>query len=410
MADAMKIYKRRKDAEDDYREAEAMPGTPKDDALAEVMRMMEKAKQKPTPAPAPAKPEPKPQPEQKPAKPSKPEKGEGGESSEDDKPEDLFHRAVVKVVESEDFARTGDVSEAIEAACREVAEEVDAKVEAAIKSLPSKPAEREVVVVGADEPDAEGKPSEEVYTDVHELFAPIVKCIDNGDDFLLIGPAGCGKTHLMAMAAAACKRQYGSLSCSSGMSKSELAGWLLPHKDGGFGYVGTEFVRIVEEGGVFGLDEIDAADANGLLILNQLLANGSFPIPARYANPVAKRHERFVLGAAANTFGRGANRMYVGRNQLDEATLDRFACNIFEMDYDRKLETKLVTNEGVRDLFWKLRTAVETHKLRRIVSTRAMLKAQKVIAGGRETLGSVRERFLAGWTEEERSRVGFPKV
>jgi hypothetical protein len=49
--------------------------------------------------------------------------------------------------------------------------------------------------------------------------------------------------------------------------------------------------------------------------------------------------------AAANTYGTGADALYVGRNQLDAATLDRFY--VVEMDYDRKLEAKLAPEEVV---------------------------------------------------------------
>jgi hypothetical protein len=40
----------------------------------------------------------------------------------------------------------------------------------------------------------------------------------------------------------------------------------------------------------------------------------------------------FVCIAAANTFGTGADRQYVGRNQLDESTLDRFRIGQIELD------------------------------------------------------------------------------
>jgi cobaltochelatase CobS len=39
----------------------------------------------------------------------------------------------------------------------------------------------------------------------------------------------------------------------------------------------------------------------------------------------------------ANTFGTGADRQYVGRNQLDESTLDRFRIGQIERDYDSEI-------------------------------------------------------------------------
>ena len=62
------------------------------------------------------------------------------------------------------------------------------------------------------------------------------------------------------------------------------------------------------------------------------------PIPNRIEKPYAKQHKDFVLVASANTVGKGANRIYVGRNAQDEASLDRFRIGQVEMDYDRALE------------------------------------------------------------------------
>ena len=99
------------------------------------------------------------------------------------------------------------------------------------------------------------------------------------------------------------------------MSEGQITGRLIPTGDGGkFEYQRSQFVEFYEEGGVFLLDEIDAADANVFLVLNQALANGHLPVPNRIGSPQAMRHQDFVLIAAANTFGNGANRMYVRPN------------------------------------------------------------------------------------------------
>ena len=117
----------------------------------------------------------------------------------------------------------------------------------------------------------------------------------------------------------------------------------------------SQFVEFYEEGGLFLLDEIDAADANVLLVINQALANGHLPLPNRITNPQAKRHSDFVLIAAANTFGNDANRMYVGRNQLDESTLDRFRIGQVVMDYDRELEKSILADSDLLQRLWTIR-------------------------------------------------------
>jgi cobaltochelatase CobS len=96
---------------------------------------------------------------------------------------------------------------------------------------------------------------------------------------------------------------------------------------------------VYENGGVFLLDEIDAADANAMVAINAALANRVM------ANPNGKvhvRHDKCFILAAANTWGRGGDHQYVGRNQLDAATLDRFVLSTIGVEYDLELEVTLV--------------------------------------------------------------------
>ena len=74
-----------------------------------------------------------------------------------------------------------------------------------------------------------------------------------------------------------------------------------------------------------------------MLALNSALANGFAAFPDQ-AEPV-KAHVDFIPVVAANTYGRGADRLYIGANQLDASTLDRFA--VLSWDYDETLERSL---------------------------------------------------------------------
>lgn len=99
--------------------------------------------------------------------------------------------------------------------------------------------------------------------------------------------------------------------------------------------VRTQFREAYENGGVFLLDEVDASDPDALTASNSALSNGM----AAFPDALVRKHEDFVAIAAGNTFGSGADRQYVGRNQLDAATLDRFT--VFEVDYDEMLELEI---------------------------------------------------------------------
>lgn len=235
-------------------------------------------------------------------------------------------------------------------------------------------------------------------------FKRVLQLAAAGKNVLLVGPAGCGKTHLAEQVAEALGRRFGAISCTAGASESQLTGWLLPTGEGGrFEYNPSVFVDLYENGGVFLLDEIDAADPNMLLVINQALANGHFFLPQRRENPEVKRHKDFVCIAAANTYGHGGDMVYAGRERLDGATLDRFRIGITPLDYDASLEEQLVDS---RLLSWgrAARARIAELRLRRVLSTRFLIDATDMLRAGwshREVVDS----FFSDWSAEERSKV-----
>ena len=196
------------------------------------------------------------------------------------------------------------------------------------------------------------------------------------ENILLVGASGGGKTFTCSKLAQALGLPFGFISVTAGMSESHLNGKFLPIGVGGqFLYVPPLFIEMYENGGLFLLDEIDGADSNTLLILNAAIANGSMSVPNRHEKPIAKKHKDFILIAAGNTYGSGANRMYVGRQQLDASTLDRFSSVI--MGYSENIEKTLASQE-ILDEFYPVRKAVKKLGLRRLVSTRFIERIEKL--------------------------------
>jgi MoxR-like ATPase len=124
-----------------------------------------------------------------------------------------------------------------------------------------------------------------------------------------------------------------------------------------------------------------------------------------FPDGIIQRHPDFVAIAAANTFGRGADRQYVGRYQLDAATLDRFV--MLSWEYDSALESAILglprpddapTPVNVAPIFdagamsahaaqWiarvqSVRARLELNKIRHVVSPRATINGVKLIAAG----------------------------
>lgn len=281
----------------------------------------------------------------------------------------------------------------------------------------------------------------------HPAFDEALTLISIGENVFLPGPAGCGKSKMARQIAETLDRPFRFISCSAGMSEGQIKGRLVPtpttrnnvldhfrHFVGegvehaaaatmaaamsaGFSYVLAEFVAAYETGCVFLLDEVDAADSNMLLTINDALASGQMAVPNRPEKPYADKHPDFVCIAAANTFGRGADRLYVGRAQLDEAFLDRFRMGVIPMDYDRKLEqwfvNQLSKDDGLRDRgmtilkeVWRIRDEAAKNRLQRVVSSRFVEKMVKVLQVGKDQSYIV-SKLTAGWSADEKKKCGI---
>lgn len=242
----------------------------------------------------------------------------------------------------------------------------------------------------------------------HPVFERVLRLTNQGANILLVGPAGCGKTHLGEQIARMLKLDYGAIHGTAGASESALTGWLLPGKGGSFEYTPAPFVTLFEDGdSLFLLDEMDAFDPNMLLIINGALANGHLHIAHRKNRPIVKKGKNVHIIATANTYGTGANPMYAGRSSLDNATLDRFL--VVTVDYDEALERKLGFEASLTELemndIWQLRKRVRESQLRRVISTRAFQKAGMMKAAGdhwKTTMATLTE----GWSRDEKSKVG----
>lgn len=244
----------------------------------------------------------------------------------------------------------------------------------------------------------------------HAKFNRMLTLAQARKNIFIYGPTGSGKSFICEQIANSLNLRYSHISCTNGMSEGALAGKLLPTGKGGqFEYITSEFVRCFEEGGVFLLDEMDAADANVLLVINTALANGRLAVSSRPKKPYAERHPDFICIAACNTVGTGADRQYSGRNKLDGSTLDRFSVGRVYMDYDKKLEEQLCPDPDLLTQCWKVRTRLNGHQLERAMSTRFIAEAyhMKTHYGWttEELFGNRHDGYFAGWREDEFNKV-----
>jgi len=283
----------------------------------------------------------------------------------------------------------------------------------------------------------------------HEIYGELVELIADGENIMLVGPTGSGKTHIVGQAARDLKVDFGFISCTAGTTEGQITGRLVPaagaerevvdrfeqltgsKDDGGedladhaasailqaesnamFKYVSTLFVELYEGGGIFLFDEMDALDANMVLVINAAISNGKLALPNRPDNPIAKRHPDFVCVAAMNTWGKGADRQYVGRSQLDESTLRRFRFGTIEMGYDENVERQLCPDAVLFDKLITLRRNIEANRMERTVTTadfdRGYHHKERLIAKGKtaaEGYKWVMDKMTLGYSDDEKTRA-----
>lgn len=200
----------------------------------------------------------------------------------------------------------------------------------------------------------------------HNQFEHILKLVTANIPTLLIGPAGSGKNHTLEQVSEALNLDFYFSNAIT--QEFKLTGFI----DANGRYHETQFYKAFKEGGLFFLDEIDASIPEVLIILNSAIANKYFDFPTGRV----KAHEDFRVVAAGNTMGTGADSLYVGRSQLDAATIDRFAQ--VEFNYDSEVEEQLASNTDLYDFVKSVRKSLTNNSMQYTVSMRSIINASKI--------------------------------
>ena len=131
---------------------------------------------------------------------------------------------------------------------------------------------------------------------------------------LIEGPVGVGKSTLVMELAKELGLEYFASVLTEGTSKNEFTGYKnVMNGD----YIGGEFRRCFEFGGLFNLEELNATTANLPIIFNTI-TNGYFV----FADKQINAHPDFRLVATMNEITNAKD--FGGRRPLDKSVKDRF--------------------------------------------------------------------------------------
>lgn len=230
----------------------------------------------------------------------------------------------------------------------------------------------------------------------HKIFPKVLKLVNMGKAIMITGPAGTGKNYLIEQIA---KALDGKFFYSSTITQEyKLTGFI----DASGNYHSTELRKAIDYANehpetkvIMMIDEIDASIPDTLVVVNSLLANGYFDFPDQRVSV----GNNFVVIAAGNTVGLGADMVYTGRNVIDGATLDRFI--LVKMDYDTDLETALCPEESLKNFIYDIRKSAKKNKINCIVGMRCLKNAYEMFINEFDKQDIVTDSIIKGLGEDD---------
>lgn len=151
----------------------------------------------------------------------------------------------------------------------------------------------------------------------------------------LYGEPGTGKTYTAGLAAKELNLQFRAESCSIGGTEVDFFGFI----DANGTYHRTAFRDVWENGGLFLADELDKASPYVLSKLNNAFASAAGQMVEFPDGPIP-RHPNCLIVGAGNSTMRGGDDNNQTSQEVDSATMTRFA--FLEWDFDEDFEFTLV--------------------------------------------------------------------
>ena len=249
------------------------------------------------------------------------------------------------------------------------------------------------------------------YLDWNNSIDVIDKAFEKGLFVLIIGPKGTGKTSLVREYAIQKSKELQSINFSLRTRESHLVG-TKTLIDGNIGFDEGILVKSMKEGNILYLDEINAAEADVLLRLDEALDDRRQVILKESSGEIIKAKDSWFVIATINPL------THVGTKELPPQLLSRFPVRI-RLDYppedvEYKIIKKHVKNPNESDVLQgiklanTLRQASAVEELYYSPSIRETIAYAKLLEGGTSAKKSA--QIVFGNVYSQWGNVEFQKV
>ena len=252
---------------------------------------------------------------------------------------------------------------------------------------------------------------ESIYLDWNNAFEIIDSAFEKGLFVIIIGPKGTGKTTLVREYAMRKSKNLQSINFSLRTRESHLVG-TKSLTDGNIGFDEGILVKSMKEGSILYLDEINAAEADVLLRLDEALDDRRQLILKESGGEIVKAKDSWFVVSTINPL------THVGTKELPPQILSRFPVRV-RLDYppediEYKIIKQHVKNPNETDVLQGiklanvLRQASAVEELYYSPSIRETIAFAKLIEGGVSAKQAAKTVF--GNVYSQWGNVEFQKV
>jgi energy-coupling factor transporter ATP-binding protein EcfA2 len=184
------------------------------------------------------------------------------------------------------------------------------------------------------------------HNQMANLIAIVNAVCERGAVVFLVGEAGSAKTSAIKTLGKALGMEVLPRVMGEDMSATDIFGFIDAN---GRPVDPLGFEKFFSGGGITFMDEIGNASASGLTAANSIISYDAGDMVAFAGGRLVPKHPKAYYVAADNTYGRGADALYISRQQLDAATLSRFVYLPWQTDWNMMAES--LGLDPVRDDF-----------------------------------------------------------